>query len=133
SSPDGQQEPEEQPDPLGVLAEILGRDCQALSASQTWRQALADADHLAVLNAIWTAETSGARDQRYRDLLTAALPPGCEHEPGHRDKWLCKNGRRRGPATHSARPAPAPGTPTSQRSTQAHGANPASLATLQPK
>jgi hypothetical protein len=42
-------EPDEQPDPLGVLAEILDRDSQALSASQTWRQALADADHLAVL------------------------------------------------------------------------------------
>jgi conjugative relaxase-like TrwC/TraI family protein len=58
SSPEGQQEPEEQPGPLGVLAEILGRDSQALSASQTWRQALADADHLAVLNATWTAETT---------------------------------------------------------------------------
>ena len=33
------------------------------------RQALADADHLAVLHAIWTAETTPARDQRYRDLL----------------------------------------------------------------
>ena len=74
-----------------MLAGILGRDGQALSASQAWRQELADADHLAVLNAIWTAETSPARDQRYRDLLTAALPPGWEQEaPGHRDKWLWK-------------------------------------------
>jgi hypothetical protein len=90
SLPEGRQEPGEQPGPLGVLAEILGRDSQALSASQTWRQALADADHLAVLNAIWTAETGPARDQRYRDLLADALPPGYPLEPGHRDKWLWK-------------------------------------------
>jgi hypothetical protein len=83
--------PEDEPDALGVLAGILGRDGQALSASQTWRQELADADHLAVLHAIWTAETSPAREQRYRDLLTAALSPGREQEePGHREKWLWK-------------------------------------------
>jgi hypothetical protein len=35
-----------------------------------------DADHLAVLHAVWTAETTPARDQHYRDLLAAALPPG---------------------------------------------------------
>ena len=64
-----------------MLAEILDRDSQALSASQTWRQALADADHLAVLNATWAAETSGARDQRYRDLLKDALPPGYPLNP----------------------------------------------------
>jgi hypothetical protein len=89
-SPEGQQEPEEQPDPLGVLAEILGRDSQVLSASQTCRQALADADHLAVLHAIWTAETGPARDQRYRALLAEALPPGYPLEPSHREKWLWK-------------------------------------------
>ena len=73
---EGRSEPDAQPDPLGVLAEILDRDSQALSASQTWRQALADADHLAVLNATWTAETAPARDQRYRDLLTGSAPAG---------------------------------------------------------
>jgi conjugative relaxase-like TrwC/TraI family protein len=77
-------------DALGVLAEILGRDGQGLSASQTRRQALADADHLAVLHAIWTAETAPARHQRYRDLLTAALPPGCLQAPSHHEKWLWK-------------------------------------------
>jgi hypothetical protein len=73
-----------------VLAEILDRDSQALSASQTRRQALADADHLAVLHATWAAETTPARDQRYRDLLADALPPGYPLEPGHREKWLWK-------------------------------------------
>ena len=77
-------------DALGVLAEVLGRDGQALSASRTRLQALSDADHLAVLHAIWTAETSPAGDQRYRDLLTAALPPGYRQEPSHREKWLWK-------------------------------------------
>jgi len=38
-------------DALLVLAGVLGGDGQQLSASQTWRQALADADHLAILNA----------------------------------------------------------------------------------
>jgi hypothetical protein len=39
-------------DPVGVLAEVLGRDGQQQSASQSWQQALADADHLAILHAI---------------------------------------------------------------------------------
>jgi hypothetical protein len=61
---------------LGVLAAVLDRDGQQLSATQTRQQALADADHLALLHAIWTAETAPARQQRYRDLLLGALPPG---------------------------------------------------------
>jgi hypothetical protein len=71
------------------MAQILGKDGQESSASQTRQDALADADHLAILHAIWTAETSPAKDQRYRQLLTAALPPGYAYEPGgHREKWL---------------------------------------------
>jgi hypothetical protein len=52
------------------------------------RQALADADHLAILHAIWAAETAPARDQAYRDLLMNSLPPGYHREPGHQAKWL---------------------------------------------
>ena len=73
---------------LGVLAGVLDHDGQQLSATQTRQQALADADHLAVLHAIWTAETAPAREQRYRDLLLAALPPGYRREPGHQARWL---------------------------------------------
>ncbi len=73
---------------LGVLAAVLDHDGQQLSATQTRQQALADADHLAVLHAIWTAETAPAREQRYRDLLLAALPPGYRGEPGHQARWL---------------------------------------------
>ncbi len=74
--------------PLGVLAQILEHDGQQLSATQARHQALSDADHLAVLHAIWTAETTAARHQHYRDLLQAALPPGYHAEPGHKDQWL---------------------------------------------
>jgi hypothetical protein len=84
-----------QPDPaagtdnaIGVLAEVLERDGQQLSATQAQRQALSDADHLALLHAIWTAETTPAREQRYKDLLMGALPPGYRTEPGHQATWL---------------------------------------------
>jgi conjugative relaxase-like TrwC/TraI family protein len=73
---------------LGVLSAVLNHDGEQLSATQTRRQALADADHLAILHAIWTAETTPAREQRYRDLLLAALPPGHRAEPGHQARWL---------------------------------------------
>jgi hypothetical protein len=62
-------------DALAVLAAVLDRDGQLLSATQDRHRALTDADHLALLNAIWTAETTQARQQRYRDLLQAHLPP----------------------------------------------------------
>ena len=73
---------------LGVLAAVLDHDGQQQSATKTRHQALADADHLALLHAIWAAETAPARDQRYRDLLQAALPPGYRAEPGHQSRWL---------------------------------------------
>jgi AAA domain len=84
-----------QPDPAaatgeanGVLSEVLARDGQQQSAAQVQRQALSDADHLALLHAIWAAETTPAREQRYRDLLMDALPPGYRAESGHQAKWL---------------------------------------------
>jgi hypothetical protein len=80
-------------DALAVLADVLDWDGQQLSATQTWQQALADADHLAVLHGIWTAETTPGREQRYRDLLLAALPPGYRQEPGHRATWLWRTMR----------------------------------------
>jgi hypothetical protein len=72
---------------LTVLAAVLDRDGQQHSASQTRSQALSDADHLALLHAIWTAETTPAREQRYRNLLAAALP-GHHAAPGPKDRWL---------------------------------------------
>jgi len=75
-------------EPLAVLSAVLDRDGQLTSATQDRHQALADADHLALLNAIWTAETAPVRTQRYQDLLTASLPPGYQHELSHQAKWL---------------------------------------------
>ena len=73
---------------LGVLAGVLDRDGQQRSATQIHHQALADADHLAILHATWSAETTPARQQRYQDLLMSTLPPGYCREPGHQAKWL---------------------------------------------
>jgi hypothetical protein len=73
---------------LGVLAGVLDRDGQQHSATQTRQQALADADHLALLHAIWTAETAPARQGHYRDLLGAALPAEHHRGTGHQARWL---------------------------------------------
>src|ERR1035441_2850648 len=71
--------PASPPPVWGVLADARARDAQQLSAPQTRQQALADADHLAVLHAIWTDQTAPAPHQPYRDLLLAAPPP--QHAP----------------------------------------------------
>jgi AAA domain len=73
---------------LSVLAAVLDRDGQLLSATQDRHRALANADHLAILHAIWTAETTPAREQRYKDMLLASLPRGYHRPLGHQAKWL---------------------------------------------
>ena len=80
-------------DALGVLAGVLDRDGQQVSASQTRQCALANADHLAILNAIWTAETTPAREQHYRDQLMTSLPPAYQRDPGHQGRWLWRTMR----------------------------------------
>jgi AAA domain/TrwC relaxase len=75
-------------DPRAVLSDVLERDGQQLSALQTQRQALSNADHLAILHAIWTTETAPAREQRYKKLLMDALPPEYRQEPSHQAIWL---------------------------------------------
>jgi len=80
-------------DALGVLSGVLDRDGQQLSASQTRQRALANADHLAILNAIWTNQTTAAREQHYRDLLLASLPPEYRRELGHQARWLWRTMR----------------------------------------
>ena len=71
-----------------MLADVLDRDGAELSASKTRRRNLANADHLGILHAIWAAETRGARDDRYRELVTAALPAGHRQPPSHQARWL---------------------------------------------
>ncbi len=75
-------------EPIAVLADVLDRDGAQLSASQTRQQNLANADHLAILNAIWAAETRDARDNRYRALVMTALPPGYRGELSPQARWL---------------------------------------------
>jgi hypothetical protein len=68
-----------QPEPraaIAVMADALSRDGSEGSALQTRDRALADADHLAVLNAIWQGETARLHEHRYRRIVQAALPAG---------------------------------------------------------
>ena len=83
-----QQSRADQREPVAVLADVLGRDGAEQSASAVRQRSLANADHLAILHAIWTAETQIARHDRYRDLVTAALPPGHRQPLSHRARWL---------------------------------------------
>ena len=75
-------------EPIAVLADVLDRDGAELSASETRRRNLANADHLGILHAIWTAETRGARDDRYRQPVMAALPAGHRQPLSHQSRWL---------------------------------------------
>jgi conjugative relaxase-like TrwC/TraI family protein len=75
-------------DALAVLAGVLERDGQQLSASQTRQRTLVDADHLAILNAIWTDQNTPARERHYRDLLLTRLPPEHRRESSHQARWL---------------------------------------------
>ena len=75
-------------EPVAVLADVLGRDGAELSASETRQRNLANADHLGVLHAIWTAETTAARDDRYRELVLAALPVGHRQDLSGQARWL---------------------------------------------
>ena len=87
---------------LAVLSAVLERDGQLLSATQDRHRALTGADHLAILNAIWTAETAPARQQRYQDLLMASLPPGHRGEPGPPGEMAVADPARR----RAGRPGP---------------------------
>ena len=85
SSPPGRSD---QREPIAVLADVLSRDGAEQSASAIRQLNLANADHLATLHAIWVAETTAARHDRYRDLVTAALPPGHRQPVSHQARWL---------------------------------------------
>jgi hypothetical protein len=75
-------------EPIAALADVLERDGSELSALETRRRSLSNADHLAILNAQWTAETRDAQNTRYRALVTAALPPAYRHELSPQARWL---------------------------------------------
>jgi hypothetical protein len=60
---------------IAVAADTLAREGAETSATQTRDQALADADHLAVLNAIWQDQTTRLHRTLYQQIVTAALAP----------------------------------------------------------
>jgi conjugative relaxase-like TrwC/TraI family protein len=84
----GQADQAGQREPVAVLADVLSRDGAEQSATAIRQRNLAGADHLATLHAIWTAETQDARNNRYRDLVAAALPPGHRQPLSHQARWL---------------------------------------------
>jgi hypothetical protein len=87
-APDGRDDPGTA-SAVSVLAEIIaGRDGARESASQAWQQALANADHLAVLHAMWTEQTTPAHQRRYRTLLQSALPAATGQQPSDKEQWL---------------------------------------------
>jgi conjugative relaxase-like TrwC/TraI family protein len=77
---------------LGVLSDVLGLEGQELSASETLRRNLADADHLGRLATIWEGETGDAVQATYERLLRERLPE--EHrgaELSAKATWLWRS------------------------------------------
>jgi hypothetical protein len=75
-------------EPIAVLADVLARDGSELSAAETRRRNLANADHLAILGTIWAGETRDALHERYQQIVTTALPPGHRQELSPKATWL---------------------------------------------
>jgi len=71
-----------------VLADILDRDGAQLSATETRQRNLANADHLAILGAIWAAETKDSQRTRYREMVMGALPEEYRQELSPQARWL---------------------------------------------
>ena len=61
-------------DEIAVLADVLARDGSVLSATETLRSALSDADHLGVLGPVWHDLTRRAQAARFTAALRDALP-----------------------------------------------------------
>ena len=71
AEPRGNPEPR---DAIAVAADILEHDGSQESALETQSRALANADHLAILNAMWHGETAAYQTERYRRIVLDALP-----------------------------------------------------------
>jgi TrwC relaxase/AAA domain len=74
-SPAGEEQ-EPRRDPVGVLAYVMQRDGGVLSATETLRRELANADHLGVLGSIWYDLARRAQVIRFERVLREALPEG---------------------------------------------------------
>ncbi len=63
-------------DPVAVLAEVMQRDGAVLSATETLRRELANADHLGVLGSIWYDLARRRQVIRFEHAMQGALPEG---------------------------------------------------------
>jgi hypothetical protein len=73
TSADGRQAGKTERHPVSVLAEVLGRDGAVLSATETLRRELSQADHLGVLASIWYDLVRREQATRFERLLRAHL------------------------------------------------------------
>ena len=79
-------------DPVAVLADCLDREDAELAASDYKQQALSNADHLSVLYARWADLAGQADRERYRQLVTDALPEEYRHDDlGPKATWLWRD------------------------------------------
>ncbi len=67
------EEPGPHRDPVSVLAEVLRRDGAVLSATETLRTELSNADHLGVLGSIWYDQVRRAQAARFERALRESL------------------------------------------------------------
>ena len=77
-----------QREPIAVLADILSRDGAELSASVIRQRNLANADHLAILHAIWTAETPPPATTATATWSWPRSRPATASELSHQARWL---------------------------------------------
>jgi hypothetical protein len=68
-------------DAQAVLADITSRRSAEMSATTMGKRNLANADHLAHLNAIWQGETTALAVDRYRQTIREALPAEWASDP----------------------------------------------------
>jgi thymidine kinase len=64
-------------EPMAVLSDVIARDEAQESALTVLRRQVGDADHLAILDAIWQGETFPARKQAWTAAIRRALPHEC--------------------------------------------------------
>jgi hypothetical protein len=82
-------------DSLAVLTDVTERDGRQMSALETCALAFSDADHLAVLHAVWQGETAGLQADRYRAIAAAAPPASRDASEldTRQAKWLWRTMR----------------------------------------
>jgi hypothetical protein len=67
-----------------VLAAVIERDGQELSATELLTRNLSNADHLAILHADWTAETPRLANATTETCSPPPCPPGTRTSPATR-------------------------------------------------